>query len=248
MELFTVSPSCRKAGLRSRAILFRGVSIRPSPPGFPEQVRRVAEDLRSRFPTPRSVRETAAMAELHSIFRKVGVNPRKLQPSCERLVQLVLKRGAIPAINNLVDTYNLVSLRWNCSLGAHDLDRLVPPVQLRFLNGDETFVPLGSREAGAFRKRGEFGYVDARESLDLPSGRASGRLQQDHVRNRQRAAHRGRHPRPGRSGLGPESWPRPSTGSRRPVEATVKSWRSGAFGFPSCGCPPRIPPEIGTVR
>lgn len=164
MELFTVSPSCRKAGLRSRAILFRGVSIRPSPPGFPEQVRRVAEDLRSRFPTPRSVRETAAMAELHSIFRKVGVNPRKLQPSCERLVQLVLKRGAIPAINNLVDTYNLVSLRWNCSLGAHDLDRLVPPVRLRFLNGDETFIPLGSREPEPFG-RGEFGYVDAGNRL-----------------------------------------------------------------------------------
>lgn len=104
------------------------------------------------------------MVELHSIFRKVGVNPRKLQPSCERLVQLVLKRGAIPSINNLVDTYNLVSLRSNCSLGAHDLDRLVPPVRLRFLNGDESFVPLGGREPEPFG-RGEFGYVDARNRL-----------------------------------------------------------------------------------
>lgn len=104
------------------------------------------------------------MVELHSIFRKVGVNPRKLQPSCERLVQLALKRGAIPAINNLVDTYNLMSLKWNCSLGAHDLDRLSPPVQLRFLNGDETFVPLGSREPEPFG-RGEFGYVDAGNRL-----------------------------------------------------------------------------------
>ena len=104
------------------------------------------------------------MVELHSIFREVGVNPRKLQPSCERLVQLALKRGAIPAINNLVDTYNLVSLRWNCSLGAHDLDRLSPPVHLRFLNGDETFVPLGSREPEPFG-RGEFGYVDAENRL-----------------------------------------------------------------------------------
>ena len=151
-------------GLHSRAILFREVSIRPSPPDFPERVRRVAEDLRSRFPTPRSVRESAPMVELHSIFRKVGVNPRKLQPSCERLVQLALKRGAIPAINNLVDTYNLVSLRWNCSLGAHDLDRLTPPVQLRILKGDEAFVPLGSRKPEPFG-RGEFGYVDAENRL-----------------------------------------------------------------------------------
>ena len=104
------------------------------------------------------------MVELHSIFRKVGINPRKLQPSCERLVQMVLKRGAIPAINNLVDTYNLVSLRWSCSLGAHDLDRLAPPVRLRFLIGDESFVPLGSREPEPFG-RGEFGYVDAANRL-----------------------------------------------------------------------------------
>lgn len=104
------------------------------------------------------------MVELHSIFRAVGVNPRKLQPSCERLVQLALKRGSIPTINNLVDTYNLVSLKWICSLGAHDLDRLSPPVELRLLNGDETFIPLGSREPESFGK-GEFGYVDARNRL-----------------------------------------------------------------------------------
>lgn len=104
------------------------------------------------------------MVELHSIFRRVGVNPRKLQPACERLVQLVLKRGAIPTINNLVDAYNLVSLKWNCSLGAHDLDRLALPVRLRFLNGDESFVPLGSRDPELFG-RGEFGYVDARNRL-----------------------------------------------------------------------------------
>lgn len=104
------------------------------------------------------------MVELHSIFRQVGVNPRRLQPSCERLVQLALKKCAIPAINNLVDAYNLVSLRWSCSLGAHDLDRLAPPVELRFLSGDEVFVPLGSREPETFG-RGEFGYVDAENRM-----------------------------------------------------------------------------------
>ena len=106
-----------------------GLDPAPRRPASRRRVRRIAADLRARFPTPRSVRESAPMMELHSIFRKAGVNPRKLQPACERLVQLVLKRGAIPTINNLVDTYNLVSLKWNCSLGAHDLDRLAPPVR-----------------------------------------------------------------------------------------------------------------------
>jgi len=62
-------------------------------------------------------------------------------------------------VNNLVDAYNLVSLRTRCSLGAHDLDRLAVPVELRLFRGNESFRPLGSRE-DQHVNRGEFGYVD----------------------------------------------------------------------------------------
>src|SRR5581483_8978878 len=67
-------------------------------------------------------------------------------------------------INNLVDAYNLVSLRTRCSLGAHDLDAIALPVSLRLLTGQESFTPLGETTSAAVAP-GEYGYVDAAERL-----------------------------------------------------------------------------------
>ena len=67
-------------------------------------------------------------------------------------------------MNSLVDAYNLVSVRTHCSLGAHDLDRVAVPVELRLFRGDESFRPLGSDEDQQVN-RGEFGYVDAMDRI-----------------------------------------------------------------------------------
>src|SRR5207249_986643 len=75
-----------------------------------------------------------------------------------------LKRGDLPTVNNLVDAYNLVSIRSLCSLGAHDLDTIVPPVSLRLLTGRESFTPLG-RTTEETVVAGEYGYVDASERV-----------------------------------------------------------------------------------
>src|SRR5207245_8699313 len=75
-----------------------------------------------------------------------------------------LQRGDLPVINRLVDAYNLVSVRSVCSLGAHDLDRITVPVELRLLSGQDSFTPLG-RNAPAAIAAGEYGYVDAQERV-----------------------------------------------------------------------------------
>ena len=82
----------------------------------------------------------------------------------ERLITFALKRGDLPAINNLVDAYNFISVRSRCSLGAHDLGRIAQPVSLRLLTGRETFTPLG-RDTPMSVTAGEFGYVDAADRV-----------------------------------------------------------------------------------
>src|SRR4029077_12602359 len=104
------------------------------------------------------------VVRFHDVLRKVGVNPRKDQPSLERLLAFALKRADLPAVNSLVDAYNLVSLRSSCSLGAHDLDRIALPVSLRLLTGEESFTPLGT-DRPAPVTAGEYGYVDASNRL-----------------------------------------------------------------------------------
>ena len=120
--------------------------------------------IRQRFANPADIRSLPEVVAFQEILRRVGVNPRREQPSVERLLNGAVKRGDLPSINSLVDAYNLVSVRSFCSLGAHDLDAIALPVALRLLTGRESFTPLGSQETVAVAA-GEFGYVDGQNRL-----------------------------------------------------------------------------------
>jgi DNA/RNA-binding domain of Phe-tRNA-synthetase-like protein len=161
---FAVSAECLQLGLRAGVVLFRGVRIAPASPELRAEIGREVQTVRQRFATPAEVRSCVEVVAFQSLHRRVGVNPRKEQSSVERLLTLAVKRGELPAINSLVDAYNLVSLRTHCSLGAHDLDAIALPVTLRLLTGRESFTPLGETTPAAVTP-GEYGYVDAADRL-----------------------------------------------------------------------------------
>ncbi len=161
---FAVSAECLQLGLRAGVVLFRGVRIAPASPELRAEIGREIQTVRQHFASPAEVRSCVEVAAFHNLHRRVGVNPRKEQSSVERLLTLALKRGELPAINSLVDAYNLVSLRTRCSLGAHDLDAIALPVTLRLLTGRESFTPLGETTPVAVTP-GEYGYVDAADRL-----------------------------------------------------------------------------------
>ena len=159
-ELFTVASECRQLGLRAGAILFRGVQIGPASAQLRAAIEAEVANVRSRFADAATARALPELQAFQAVLRRVGVNPRREQPSVERLLNHALKRGTLPAVNSLVDAYNLVSVRTLCSLGAHDLDLMQPPVALRLFTSREEFTPLGSRVAEPVQG-GQFGYVDA---------------------------------------------------------------------------------------
>jgi DNA/RNA-binding domain of Phe-tRNA-synthetase-like protein len=161
---FRVAQECVRLGLRAGAVVFRGVRVAPADPALRAEAAREAGAVRARYAGPAQVRADPMVASFHDVLRRVGANPRRDQPSVDRLLTFALKRGDLPAVNSLVDAYNLVSVRSRCSLGAHDLDTLSTPVSLRLLTGREEFTPLGS-DAPAAVVPGEFGYVDARSRL-----------------------------------------------------------------------------------
>jgi DNA/RNA-binding domain of Phe-tRNA-synthetase-like protein len=159
-----VAEECVRLGLRAGAIVFRDMHIVPTSPALRSEIAQEVRAIRTRFADPAAVRAAPEVARFHDLLRKVGVNPRREQPSVERLLTFALKRGDLPAVNGLVDAYNLVSVRSFCSLGAHDLDRIALPVSLRLLTGQESFMPLGG-SAEVPVVAGEYGYVDARDRL-----------------------------------------------------------------------------------
>jgi DNA/RNA-binding domain of Phe-tRNA-synthetase-like protein len=159
-----VSKECVEWGLRAGAIVFRDVRVGPASTELRAAMVREAAALRQRFPDAAAIRTAAEIEPFHAILRKVGANPRRDQNSVERLLLYAFKKGDLPVINGLVDAYNLASLRSGLSLGAHDLDRIAPPVTLRMLTGTESFLPLGAAEPAAVNA-GEFGYVDGQQRL-----------------------------------------------------------------------------------
>jgi DNA/RNA-binding domain of Phe-tRNA-synthetase-like protein len=161
---FIVSQDCIELGLRAGAILFRNVRVCPASADLRAEIAQEILVLRTKFTRPEAIRSTPEVIAFREILRNAGSNPRKDQPSVERLLTFALKRGDLPAINNLVDAYNLVSIRTRCSLGAHDFDTLVPPVALRLLTGKESFTPLGGGKETVLMA-GEYGYVDAHDRV-----------------------------------------------------------------------------------
>ncbi|HLJ91652.1 MAG TPA: phenylalanine--tRNA ligase beta subunit-related protein [Gemmataceae bacterium] len=161
---FIVAEECVRLGLRAGAILFRHVQVGPARSALRAEIAAEVRRIREEVVDVEAVRSDPAVMAFRAILKKVGIHPRKEQPSVERLLNFALKRGDLPAVNNLVDAYNLVSVRSLCSLGAHDFDTVAAPVALRFLTGRESFTPLG-RATQIAVAAGEYGYVDAQDRV-----------------------------------------------------------------------------------
>ena len=158
-ETFKVTPEVRRLGLEAGVIVFRNVTIRESPPTLRASALLAAENLRQLFPTFGAIRQSQELSGFRNVYSALGPREKRQQSGCERLCELVWKRGDIPRVNTLVDIYNLVSIRKFLSLGAHDLDTLSLPVFLDLTTGSELFTPLNGIPQAIVP--GEFGYVDA---------------------------------------------------------------------------------------
>jgi len=164
MNAFTVSPECLELGLRAGAIILRDVRIGEAGAELRAEIAREVQTWRERPDGLAELVASPGMQILYEVFRRVGAKPRRRPPSVQRLVQYARQRSDLPAINNLVDAYNLMSLRTRLSMGAHDLDRIALPVALRLFSGREQFTPLGA-DGAAVVTVGEFGYVDAEDRV-----------------------------------------------------------------------------------
>ena len=158
--IFTESEDCFDLGLRAGAMVLRSVRISPASRELRLEIAEEVGRIRARLSSAAEIRSIPEIARARDILRTVGVKPRSRTPSTESLLRFALRRRALPTINNLVDAYNLVSVRTSSSLGAHDLDCIATPVELRLFQGGERFIPLGSAEEEEVAA-GEFGYVDA---------------------------------------------------------------------------------------
>lgn len=94
-------------------------------------------------------------------YSAFGAKPKENRSSVENLYRLVQRGGELRSINNLVDIYNLVSLKYILPVGGEDLDRIEGDIVLGFAGATEAPVLLlGDKEARPPHK-GEVIYKDS---------------------------------------------------------------------------------------
>ena len=104
------------------------------------------------------------IAAWRAAYSSLGVKPTQYRCAVEALLRHVIKSGALPSINKLVDLCNYVSLRHVLPVAAYDLAGISGPVQVHLAKGDEPFQPLYTIEI-EYPKPGEVIYADDEGAL-----------------------------------------------------------------------------------
>ena len=123
------------AGLAGRVrvglLVIEGVSVREGDPALAAVVDAECAALRGRYGEGKSS-EVPGAQDARTLYKALGIDPTKYRPSNEALLRRALKGETLYRINTLVDALNLASLREQLPFGLYDVDRVTPPVELRF--------------------------------------------------------------------------------------------------------------------
>lgn len=155
---FNVADEVTKLGIECAAFVITGLDNTQYADGWNELWAKTLNDLGN------SSGESELFDGFRDLHTAVGAPNRKNLSSPEALIKAVAKGRPLPAINPVVDAYNLASLTTHAAMGAHDISKINGGITLRLARGDERFVPLGSTEPVAIPS-GEYVYVDDANSV-----------------------------------------------------------------------------------
>ena len=93
-----------------------------------------------------SLKDVSTFRFYRDFFWKVGVDPTKTRPAAEALVRRILAGKLIPKINNVVDSYNLASIKTEVALAAFNRDELKGDLLMRTAQKGERFLGIGMNQ------------------------------------------------------------------------------------------------------
>ncbi|MFX1297697.1 MAG: B3/4 domain-containing protein [Promethearchaeota archaeon] len=105
----------------------------------------IFERTRKNF-TIETIRNTSIVEAYRKFYwQYLGIDPTKIRPSGEALVRRVLNGHEIPIINNIVYSINLASIQTQLSFSGFNLNKIKPPLKIRFALPQENFQGIGMR-------------------------------------------------------------------------------------------------------
>ena len=93
-----------------------------------------------------SLKDVAVFRAYRDFFWKIGIDPTKIRPAAEALIRRILAGKPIPTINNVVDSYNLASIKTEIALAAFNRDELKGSLLMRAAEKGERFLGIAMSE------------------------------------------------------------------------------------------------------
>ncbi|MBO3802347.1 MAG: hypothetical protein JTT11_00490 [Candidatus Brockarchaeota archaeon] len=138
----------RFPGLAALSALIQGVKVEASCPRMEARKAEVFEAVRKKYDLA-TVKDGKNFKAYRSFFWSVGLDPTKSRPAAEALIRRILAGKPFPAVNSLVDAYNLASVSTEVALAAFDADKVRGELLMRQAKPGEEFLGIGMRNPTA---------------------------------------------------------------------------------------------------
>lgn len=139
-EIFENNP-----GLKIGIIKLENIDNKNKNPEIKNLLREAENQLRNNFDAE-GINEHPHIKAWREAHKKFGNNSKRYAPSVWAVTKRVVKGGELPSINNLVDLYNYICLKYIVPVGGEDLDKCEGDIVLAYADGDENFIEIGGTE------------------------------------------------------------------------------------------------------
>ena len=109
-------------------------------------MRKFESEIREVLKGYSSITDHPKIAALREVHKKFGNNPKKFPPSIEAMYRAIRGDKETRAFSDLVNIYNLLSIKYGLTAGGEDLDKCEGDIVLTYADGTEKFCPIGSAE------------------------------------------------------------------------------------------------------
>ncbi len=146
MEL-NISPDLKErfTGLQAIIAHIRGVRVEKGSTELENFKEKIVKEVKEKYDIER-LKDVPIFRAYRDFFWRVGIDPTKVRPAAEALIRRILGGKSIPSINNVVDSYNLASIKTEIALAAFDEDKIQGNLIMRFSRKGEKFLGIGMEE------------------------------------------------------------------------------------------------------
>lgn len=118
------------------------VTVAPSPVLLRAQIQHDMDEVCGTLITE-DIAQLPAIQAARNAYRTLGKDPSRYRPAAEALTRRVVAGKGLYQISNVVDTLNLISLRYGFSIGGYDRDTISGRVVMGRGNAEEPYEAIG---------------------------------------------------------------------------------------------------------